>query len=309
MTNLAPIALFVYARPRHTRQVLESLRDNELAAQSMLYIFADGPRNGVSRETLDNITAVREVIRAEQWCGTVHIVEAEENRGLAQSIISGVTRLVNEFGRVIVLEDDLLLHPDFLNFMNRALDKYADAEQVFAVTGYQFPFQFPGSVPDAFFFNDIASWTWATWKRAWDQFDPESKGWQQLQKDTDLRKRFNFDNTMDYATMLEQQMTGAIDSWAIRWYWTVFQNKGFSLFPKYSLVKNIGFDGTGEHCSDEQHAEDKLYAGRFQPQLPETVALDQTAARRIKSMWNLQNNHDIVTRIKRRLIKIFGTTS
>lgn len=306
MSQLAPIALFVYARPEHTRQALQSLKANALADKSKLYIFVDGPKPDAADDTLQRMAAVKKVIREAQWCGEVAIIESAENKGLANSIIEGATKLVNEFGKVIILEDDLLLHKDFLKYMNAGLGKYEHESQVYAITGYQFPIKFPDSVDEAFFFNDIASWTWGTWKRAWDQFDPEATGWERLEKDAAFRKRFNFGNTMDYATMLEMQMRGEIDSWAIRWYWTVFQNNGFSLVPKYSLVKNIGFDGTGEHCNDGQLVEDVLYAGNFNPTLPDVVELDKTAYKRITHMWNLQNNHDLMTRIRRRLLKLFG---
>ncbi len=168
------------------------------------------------------------------------------NRGLAASIIEGVESLVNAHGRIIVIEDDLVFHPEFLSFMNTALDRYANDERVYAVSGYIFGR--PDLNPNqAVFLPMTASWGWATWKRAWQAFDPDAVGWERLQSDTDLRRRFNFDNVYDYATMLVAQMQRDIGSWAIRWYWSVFRNNGLVVYPAHSLVKNIGQDGSGSH--------------------------------------------------------------
>lgn len=306
MDKLAPIVLFVYNRPNHTRQVLESLMANTLAAESTLYVFADGPRANATQETIDSIMAVRQLLREKPWCGNVILREAEKNIGVADSIVGGVTEVVNRHGKIIVLEDDLILHPDFLQYMNASLDKYENEEHVYAITGYQFPLQFPDSVPDAFFLDEINSWTWATWKRAWVYFDPKVTGWERLQTDKAFRRRFNFDNAVQYAEMLEDQLNGKIDAWDIRWYWAVFNRKGVSLFPKYSLVKNIGFDGSGIHCFEGQQEEDQMREGRFNPQLPTEIKINKTARSIIVDYWRLRYNHDFTTRVRRKLLQIMG---
>lgn len=248
MKNPAPIALFVYKRPRHTLQTLEALMANYGAEQSHLYIFSDGPRHGADAETLENIHAVRSVIRRKQWCRSVTIIESDINKGLSGSIISGTTELVKTFGKVIVVEDDLVTSPYFLSYMNEALDRYAESEKVMQISGYQFPIRITGAC-DALFLPLTTSWGWAVWQRSWKYFDPEAKGYKMLLSDATRKERFNLDGAYDYAQMLTMQMHGKVDSWAIRWYLSVFLRDGLVLYPQKSLVTNIGFDNSGENCS------------------------------------------------------------
>lgn len=247
MSNLAPIALFVFKRPWHTRQVLTRLSANTLADKSHLYIFADGPKEQSDDSTLSAIADVRRVIRERQWCRKVTIIVSETNRGLANSIIGGVTELVNNHGKVIVIEDDLLTAPAFLQYMNMGIEMYQDSEQVMQVSGFMFPIKV-NPPEDSFLIPLTTSWGWATWKRAWDFFDPHAKGYQALTENANLRNSFNLNGVYDYYGMLANQLAGRIDSWAIRWYLTVFLQKGLVLYPKQSLIHNIGFDNSGEHC-------------------------------------------------------------
>jgi hypothetical protein len=245
--KLAPVLLFVFNRPSHTKRTLEALADNYLANESVLYIFADGPKANMTKEDLNNIKRVRELIKARQWCKKVHIIEGTKNKGLANSIIDGVTEIVNEHERVIVLEDDLITSRSFLQFMNEALNKYAEEDKVMHVSGYQFPIDVP-ALGKASFIPIIASWGWGTWKRAWKLFDPSSVGYEQLKQNKDLTYKFDLGGTYPYSDMLIQQMEEqTINSWAIRWRWTVFKNEGVSLFPDFSLVRNIGFGKDATH--------------------------------------------------------------
>ena len=161
--------------------------------------------------------------------------------------MSGVTNLCNKYQRVIVVEDDLVVAPQFLRFLNAGLEKYQNETSVMQVSGHMF------SVPEfahrnkAVFLPFTTSWGWATWKRAWDYFDAEASGWEVLQTDKQMQKSFNLDGYFDYFNMLKQQMSGKIDSWAIRWYWSVFKNNGCVVYPPTSYVNNIGFDGSGTH--------------------------------------------------------------
>lgn len=243
MSQLAPIALFVFRRPEHLRQSIESLLRCPEAARSPIFVFADGPR-GQQDEA-----AVQETRRvAQDLLGTrAAYLFSDVNLGLSRSIISGVTQLVNKFGRVIVLEDDLILNPEFLGFMNSALQQYADQAQVYQVSGHMFNVPALAQHSDAVFLPITTSWGWATWQRAWQHFDPVATGWQQLAGDGALRRSFNMRGCYDYATMLERQMQGLRDSWAIRWYWTVFKAQGMTVFPPATLVSNIGQDGSGTH--------------------------------------------------------------
>ncbi|MDJ1471636.1 glycosyltransferase [Xanthocytophaga flava] len=242
--ELAPIILFVYNRPWHTQQTLIALAQNHLASESILYIYADGPKNDASPEVLEKIKETRNVIRQQQWCKEVHIVESEENKGLADSVIQGVTETVNKYGKVIVLEDDLITSPFFLHYMNEGLEMYQSVSNVYAINGYMF------SVDTAeidTFLCPLAtsSWGWGTWTEKWKAFDRDTTYKSIIQKNPLIRQRFNFAD-YDYAAMLDNT-----NSWAIRWYYSVFMRNGLGLFPSKSLVKNIGVDGSGVHSDIE----------------------------------------------------------
>jgi hypothetical protein len=267
-STLAPIAFFAFNRPEHTRRALESLAANPLAAQSELFIFCDGPRREDDYAAVDQ---VRQVAAASRWCGKVNVLSSDKNRGCAESIIYGVTKLCADYGRVIVIEDDLVLSPFFLDFMNSALVRYEHDEQVFEVSGYMFPVSLLGD-NEAGFLPFISSWGWATWRRAWQHFDPEMTAYHLLAADPALRRRFDLYGSYPYFAMLEAQRQGLLDSWAIRWYLTVFFFDGLALFPRHSLVSNHGFDGSGTHCGTSNEFCTTLATSRIH-QLP-SVALD-----------------------------------
>ena len=239
----APIALFTFKRPAHTLRTLRALDLNPEFRHSALHIFCDASRRP---DEDDAVGATRQIVRG--WAHphkTVH--EAPANRGLAASIIGGVTALCADHGRVIVVEDDLVVAPVFLDFLNRALDTYADDPRVMQVSGHMFPVELDAGGHDAVFLPFTTSWGWATWQRAWASFDPDMKGYEELAADRSMRKRFDLENAYPYFAMLKKQKAGKIDSWAIRWYLSVFMREGLVLYPRRSLVSNEGFDGSGTH--------------------------------------------------------------
>jgi GT2 family glycosyltransferase len=213
----APIVLFVYNRPVHTKRTLKSLEENGLAKESELYIFSDGPKKGCTKDQLEKINTTRKVLREKKWCRKVHIIERKENIGLANSVIAGVSEIVNKFGKVIVLEDDLILSPHFLEYMNNALSRFEKNKKVMQISGYMFPVKIQ-SDNDAFFLPFTSSWGWATWKRAWDLFDVSGKNISLLSKNKKLQHKFDLDGSYSYYRMLKLQQKGKIDSWAIRFY-------------------------------------------------------------------------------------------
>jgi len=239
----APITIFVYRRPDHLRNTLMSLIQCQGFEGSPVIVYGDGPKNDQERESVDATRAV-----AQSLLGTrAEYHFSESNRGLSISVISGVTEVLRRFESVIVIEDDLELSPEFLAYMNNALDVYANDVKVFQVSGYMFDVQEMGRHDAAVFLPFTTSWGWATWRRAWQKFDTAAFGWEKLLTDPSLRRRFNLGGAYDYASMLERQMSGERDSWAIRWYWSVFKEHGLVLFPPQSLVRNTGFDGSGTH--------------------------------------------------------------
>lgn len=221
------------------------MQKNALAKDSDLIIYSDAPKKP---EAADAVREVRAYLREIAGFKSVKIIERDKNWGLANSVIDGVTSVVNEYGRIIVLEDDLVVTPHFLDFMNRALDKYENEQQVIQISGYMFPVKL-NIQDDALFLPLTTSWGWATWQRAWQLFDADAKGYAQVKADLALRKRFNLDGAYDYFSMLEDQLAGRVDSWAIRWYLSMFLCNGLTLYPKQSMVANVGFDGSGMHCS------------------------------------------------------------
>lgn len=255
---LAPILLFAYNRPRHLQRTVEALAQNPLAQDSELFVFADGARTEDDREDVD---LVRSYIHTIEGFKTVHRVERERNYGLAANIIDGVTRVVNEYGRVIVLEDDLVTAPGFLQFMNDALDTYADEPRVGHIQAYDFT-QNP-RLPETFLIKFTGSWGWATWKRAWQHFNPDGQYLLDELRRRHLTHRFDFNGKYGFTRMLRRQVEGKNNSWAIRWNASLFLQDILSLNVGRSLVQNEGFDGSGTHCGADHLYQAKLYQGRL----------------------------------------------
>lgn len=245
MNNLAPIVLFVYNRYRHTLKTLEALSENILSKDSKLYIYADGPKADSTEVQIKNIKLVRDIIRKKRWCGEVEIIERNSNLGLAQSVIAGVSEIVSKYGRAIVLEDDIITSPHFLQYMNNALNVYCNTDKVKSISGYMLPVK--GRLPESFFLKFESSWGWATWKRAWDEFIHDPSLLINHIHNRGLVAEFNFDNSYDFYKMLLNQKNKKIDSWAIRWYASIFLSNGLTLFPSISYIRNIGNDNSGVH--------------------------------------------------------------
>ncbi len=241
--NYAPIALFVYNRPWHTQQTIEALLLNDLAPESEIFIFSDGPKDKDQEEKVQN---VRRYIRSINGFKQITIIEREINLGLAQSIIMGVTEIVNRFGRIIVVEDDLVTSPYFLRFMNDALACYTYDERVGSIHAYVYPIK--KKLTTCFFLKYAGCWGWATWDRAWRLFEQDGNQLLIEFKKQGTEKKFNFDDSYPFMAMLEDQIAGYNNSWAIRWQASLFLANKLTLHPPCSLVNNIGHDASGVHC-------------------------------------------------------------
>ena len=278
MQNLAPIALFVYNRPDHTRRTLKFLKANALAEDSRLYIFADAAK---SPEQEENIKLVNEIISNIDGFKSVRIVRAKQNLGLANSIISGVKELVNTYGKVIVFEDDLLSSPYTLEYFNEALDKYQNEEKAMHISAYMYPLAYADDLPDTFFYRAVHSWGWATWKRAWDKFNPNID--ELIAQFNDEKKfAFSIEHKMNFWKQMEDFKAGKNNSWAIRWYASVFLNGGLSLNPTRSLINNIGHDGTGTHSKIEKMYQVNIHQNPIK-QFPEIVEENSIAYQMIRN--------------------------
>jgi hypothetical protein len=246
--SLAPIILFVYNRPKHTLDTLEALSKNELADQSLLYIFSDGYSDNTSEKIIFDINEVRSVIRGKQWCKEVIIKEAKHNKGLANSIIEGVTEIIWKHEKIIVLEDDLIPSHYFLKYMNNALELYRENKEIIQISGFSFPIKGIKPENSSYFLPLTTTWGWATWKRAWDKINFECKDYSILKKDKKLAYRFNFDGAYNYKKMFIRQMESQkVSSWGIRFYWNAFKENALILFPDKSLILNNGWDNSGRH--------------------------------------------------------------
>lgn len=239
---LAPIALFVYNRPWHTQQTVESLQKNILSLNSDLFIYSDGPKSDAQA---DLVSQVRQYINHIQGFKSVTIVERAENFGLARSIIDGVTSIIAKHERVIVLEDDMVTSPYFLDFMNAGLNTYAGNSDVASIHGYVYPIE---GLPETFFMRGADCWGWATWRDRWVMFEPDGAELLKRLNERSLTKRFDFNGAYPFIKMLRDQISGANNSWAIRWHASAFLNSKYTLYPGKSLVLNIGNDGSGTHC-------------------------------------------------------------
>jgi len=246
MQNLAPIALFVYNRPEHTRRTLSYLQKNLLADESRLFIFSDGAKTPADEPKVEQ---VRQLIKEVSGFRSVKIINSKQNLGLANSIIKGVTQLVNEYGKVIVFEDDLLSSTHALQYFNEALTRYTNEEKVMHIGAYMFDLD-DKKLPETFFYRIATSWGWATWARAWKDFEPDIDKLI-AQFDKPKISHFSIDGTGNFWKQMMEFKTGKNNSWAIRWYASIFLKGGLVLNPSHSLVENIGHDGTGVHSNVE----------------------------------------------------------
>ena len=253
MKSIAPIVLFVYNRLDHTVKTITELQKNLLARESELFIFSDGPKNN---NAYLGVEKVRNFIKTVDGFKSVTIVERKKNYGLAASIIDGVSKIVNDFGKVIVLEDDLVTSPFFLTYMNDGLNIYQNDDQVACIHGYLYPIK--SSSKHSFFIKGADCWGWATWKDSWRIFEPDSnKLLTEVQKSKSQRE-INFNNSYPYMKMLKNQIHGKIDSWAIRWYISTFLKQKLTLYPGQSYVANIGMDDSGIHNGVSDNFDVKL---------------------------------------------------
>lgn len=275
MQNLAPIVLFVYNRPWHTKQTLNALMQNELADQSILYIYADGPKENASGDSICKINEVRKLIWSQKWCKEVIIIESGNNMGLANSIINGVTEILNKYEKIIVLEDDIVASRGFLIYMNEALNKYKNEDLVMQISGHMFPIKIKATAR-AILLPFTTSWGWGTWQKSWRYFDPIAEGYEVLKENKLLSYKFDLDGSYPYTEMLIEQMEqNSLNSWAIRWWWTVFKKSGLVVFPDKSLIKNIGFDGSGVHSGSNDIYKDLKWVNNYKIiKFPELIDID-----------------------------------
>lgn len=248
----APVLVFAYNRPDHLQQTLAALAANDLAGQSEVFIYCDAAKAGSDPAP---VNATRAIARQAQGFASVSVCEWEENMGCAASIISGVTEQMEKYGQVIVVEDDIVTSPHFLDYMNRALDFYAKDPKVFMIGGFSFPeelFQIPSDYPwDTYATLAACSWGWATWADRWNSVDWSMSYYEDFAADPGTQAAFDCASPI-MSELLHRQHQGRVDSWAIRFAYAQFAADAHCIQPCRSMVINIGFDGSGVHCRGDK---------------------------------------------------------
>ncbi len=301
MKNYAPILLFTYKRLEALKKTVENLQNNYLAKESDLYIFSDGAKSPLD---LDKVSEVRKYLSEIHGFKNVVIYEASTNKGLAKSIIDGVTKIINEFGRVIVLEDDLLTTPNFLSFMNASLNKYEHKQNVFSISGYSFDLGLKNINEDIYLLNRGWSWGWSTWKDRWDKVDWQVKDYAEFSKSKILKRNFAKGGS-DLNKMLQLQLEGKLDSWAIRWFYSQFKTKGLTVYPILSKVYNNGFDKDATHTTGSLKRYIPLLDRDFKSgfNLPLNVSIDDMILKKFQKKMGIKAR--IISKLDTVLNKIF----
>lgn len=279
----APIVLFVHDRPDHTRRTLEALSANDGAGDSELFVYADGPKTPDREE---DVRRVRDYVRSVSGFRSLTLIERERNLGLANSVIAGVSEVLERSPAVVVMEDDLLTSRNFLAFVNAALQTYEGRPDVFSVTGYNYPLEIPPAYrEDAYLSYRSSSWGWGTWPDRWARVDWAVTDYEEFLHDDRAQELFRRGGD-DLPAMLAAQMDGRLDSWSIRFDYAHAKHEAFCVHPVVSKVENIGFDGTGVHCSDGTGYVSDLDPGdrpfRLNPDLRLDASVQQAFDRRFR---------------------------
>ena len=253
MNVLAPIVVFTYNRPEHTQLTLDALLQNPLANESDIIIYSDSARTANHNKAVDE---VRSYLSELTGFRSIKVIHRDKNFGLAESIIQGVTEVLQQSEKVIVLEDDMVVSPYFLEYMNEALEQFVDDDRVISVHGYVYPVDI--ELPEAFFLPGADCWGWATWRRGWALFNSDGQYLLDELVRRHLIQEFDYNGAYPFLNMLKDQIKGANDSWAIRWHASAFLTNKLTLYPGRSLVNNIGNDSSGTHCGDSDSMDAKL---------------------------------------------------
>lgn len=310
----APIILFVYNRPVHTKIVLDALALNPQSGDCTLYVFCDGEKPGSSELTKSNINETRTIVKSENRFKEVIVTEQNSNLGLSGSIITGVTQVITKHGKAIVLEDDIVAEKGFLQYMNQALKMYSNNDQVGCIHAWNYNLNAASYNESTFFLRGADCWGWATWKRAWDLFIAD--GSQLLAEIRFAGADYEFDRkaTHPFLEMLVNQVKGKVDSWAIRWHASLFIAGKFCLHPTRAIVKNIGLDNSGIHCVEmdlEQETsefidlkkipvqESEWFFLAFNNSSNKHISTGQTSAQKIKSFLKSNLPSGMISTIKK----------
>lgn len=265
--QIAPIILFVYNRPDHTRQVIEALLKNSLAKDGELFIYSDAPKDQGAQTKVEE---VRDYIHSIKGFKSITIIERERNFGLADNIIEGVTNTINQYGKIIVLEDDIVVSPIFLKYMNEALDHYENESKVWSISAWNYPLEPNPIKDDTFFWRIPHCWGWATWKNRWQYYTRDIE-WV---KNNFLRRdiyEISLHNTSSYWKHFLLNQQGKIKTWAIFWYLHAYKHNALTLMPKISYIRQIGFDDSGSNCKTNDPLASEIISSHLPSSYPKSI--------------------------------------
>lgn len=294
-SQFAPIVLFTYNRLEHTKKTIESLQKNDLAKESLLFIYSDAAKRDSEEE---QVGEVRKYLNTIKGFHKVTVIKRKSNYGLARNIISGITEIVNTYGKVIVLEDDLFLSPHFLTYMNKSLSKYEKDEKVMHISAFMFPIEIMNK-DDALFLPLINSWGWGTWRRSWKKMLDTKEKISKAKTMIDIEK-FNFYGAYDFFSLLTGYEKELYDSWAIVWYLTVFSQNGLALFPRETLVENSGFDESGTNTGSSPFLSGYMNTDFQVQKYPKSIIFEKSKTnihKKIQRFYEVMNENSILQRV------------
>lgn len=261
--------LFTYNRSRHTEEVITALRSSKILPEK-LFVFQDGLKCEAHRSEWEKVNIL---LRKIDWCDH-EIIISEKNKGLAESVIFGVNYVFKKFEAIIVLEDDCVPHPGFMTFMTQSLQKYRFRKEVYSVSGYSYPVDVKTNGKDAYFIGRTSSWGWGTWKNRWTCFKSDYKILGRIMNDPELSEQLHIWGE-DLENYLLGNIYGNCNSWATFWALNVIEQRGYCLSPYMSLIKNIGFDGTGVHCGKAEVIQRLYKKDKCNFQLPDEIEISE----------------------------------
>jgi len=296
VNTLSPIVLFVYNRPAHTKRTIEALSNNYLASESDLFIFSDAPKNS---EADSSVKQVRDFIKTISGFKSLTIIEREANYGLVKSISEGVTDIVNKFGKIIVIEDDLITHNQFLEYMNKGLELYKNHKKVYEIGGYSNTTSTHDITENRTYFLKIpTTWGWATWDDRWSKYHDGLMGIEQLSSNKKMKYLFNYNNSYDFFKLLNDTKKGIVKSWGIVFYWNIFRNEGLTLYPLETMVDQIGFDGSGENSKNYIANYRRIKSETFEFAFPEIIEEELSDRKKIVRLFRLRKLSVIINMIR-----------
>ena len=249
--NYAPIIIFIYNRADHFAETYNALAACKEAKNSELFIFSDGAKNEAGKEKVNEVRAAVAAIKDSGDFRSVIVAESSVNKGLAASVIAGVTEVLEKYGKAIIVEDDCKVSPFFLNYMNNALDYYESNKKIGSIAGYTPMIDLPDDYKnDVFAAHRSCSWTWATWKDRWQNIDWELKDIKDFYKSPKLIRLLN-SNGSDRFIRLYRQTKGNGSSWSVRFGAHLVKNNLLTVYPRFSYNSNIGCDESGVHSKSD----------------------------------------------------------